>query len=467
MSGRLRDVVVLVTGATGYVGGALMQPLLDAGAAVRVLSRDRQAVDRLPWRRSVEVVEGTAADPRDLDRALDGVEIAYYLMHSMDGGGRLAERERHIAQSFAAAAARAGVRRIVYLGGMHPAGELSEHLASRAEVGQILLDGAVPAVVLQAAVILGPGSASFDMLRYLTGRLPAMVTPRWVDNRLQPIAIDDVLHYLVGAASLDGELNRTFDIGGPEVLTYAELMQRFAAVTGKRRRLILTVPVLTPTLASYWVGLVTPVASSIARPLVGSLVHEVTAQENDLRALLPRPDGLVGLDDALRTAEAGSPPDTGPSNLALTSAATVATAALGSWATDHGSRWYHRIDKPRWQPPAALFPVVWSGLYAAIAESSAATLTSLDRDGRTGDATRYKAALLANLALNAGWSAVFFRGHRPGAATVVSAALAASSADLARRAGSTRPARGWRLAPYAAWTSFATVLSGAIARRNR
>ena len=467
MSADLNDRSVLVTGATGYVGGALVSPLLGAGAEVRVLVRDADGLSDVDWRQRVDVVEGDATDDGDLDRALEGIDVAYYLLHSMDGEGSLEERDREMAESFAAAAERSGVRRIVYLGGMHPSGELSEHLASRAEVGQIFLDAKVPAVVLQAAVILGAGSTSFDMLRYLAGRLPAMVAPKWLRNRLQPIAIDDVLHYLVGAASLDGDVNRTFDIGGPETLTYEELMQRFARVTGRRRRLIATLPVLTPELASRWVGLVTPVDAGVARPLVGSLVHEVIAQENDIRELLPKDGGLTGIDKALRRAEAGSPRDTGPRNLAIAAAATVTSAALGTLATDPQSRWYRRLDKPTWQPPAIAFPIVWTALYADIALASAATQTTLEREGDTDAAKQFRRAFVANLILNTGWSATFFKAHKLRTAVAVCAALAASSTDLARRAGQTKPSRGLALAPYAAWTGFATVLTTAIARRNR
>lgn len=467
MTNDLQSSRVLVTGASGYIGGELVRPLLDEGADVRVLVRDTHTLHDRPWRREVDVVEGDATESADLDRALDDIDIAYYLLHSMDGGDSLGDRDRDMARSFADAAERAGVRRIIYLGGMHPAGELSEHLASRAEVGRVFLDGKVPAVVLQAAVIFGAGSASFQMLRYLAGRLPVMVAPKWLRNRLQPTAIDDVLHYLVGAATLDGDLNRTFDIGGPEILTYRQLIQRFATVTGRRKRAIFTVPVLTPGLASHWVGAVTPVPSAVARPLVGSLVHEVVSRENDIRDLLPKPGGLVSIDDALRAAERGSPVDTGPRNLLATTAATTATAALGSWATDPNSRWYKTIDKPAWQPPALAFPVVWTALYGTIAGASASTITTHERAGEQSEANRYRAALLTNLVLNAGWSLSFFRGKKPAAATVVSAALAASATDLARRAADTKPSRGATLAPYAVWCTFATALSASIARRNR
>jgi uncharacterized protein YbjT (DUF2867 family) len=241
---------VLVTGATGYIGGRLVPRLLAEGHVVRAMTRDAGRLRDVPWADQVEVVEADALGGPALDRALAGVDVAYYLVHSI-GAGRAFERtDREAAAAFAAAARAAGVGRLVYLGGLVPSqGRLSPHLASAREVGQVLLDSGVPTVVLQAAVILGSGSASFEMLRYLTERLPAMITPKWVDNRIQPIAVRDVLRYLVGAATLPAEVSRRFDIGGPEVLTYREMMQRYAAVAGLRRRVIVPVPLLTPRLS--------------------------------------------------------------------------------------------------------------------------------------------------------------------------------------------------------------------------
>lgn len=295
---------ILVTGVTGYLGSRLVVPLLEAGHRVRVLTRDRDKLQGLPWSGQVEVTQGDASDPRTCREALDGIDVAYYLLHSMDGGGDLSERDHELAQTFADAAADAEVSRIVYLGGLHPDDEeLSEHLASRVDVGEVFLDSPVPAAVLQAAILIGAASASFEMMRHLTDRLPAMITPRWVNSRIQPIGIDDALYYLVGAATLPPEVDRTFDIGGPDVLTYLQMMQQYAAVSGRHQRLIFVMPFLTPGLASHWIGLVTPVPTGVAKPLIGSLVHDVVCQETDLLDLLgPPPGGVTPYREAVRRA---------------------------------------------------------------------------------------------------------------------------------------------------------------------
>ncbi|WP_251153903.1 SDR family oxidoreductase, partial [Cellulosimicrobium sp. Marseille-Q4280] len=296
---------IAVTGVTGYVGGRLVPELLDAGHEVRALARHPERLAGRDWAGSsqVELVEADASDLDQIRSALQGTDVAYYLIHSLGTGPTFEARDRRTALTFARAAREAGVRRIVYLGGMFPdvpEGELSPHLASRKEVGEILLASGVPTTVLQAAVILGSGSASFEMMRYLTERLPAMTTPKWVDNRIQPIAVRDVLRYLVGSASMPDDVSRAFDIGGPEVLTYRDMMQRYARVAGLPRRRIVSVPVLTPKLSSHWVGLVTPVPSGIARPLVESLQHEVVCQEHDIARYVPDPPGgLLGFDQAV------------------------------------------------------------------------------------------------------------------------------------------------------------------------
>ncbi len=297
---------VLVTGASGYIGGRLVPELLAAGYRVRVLSRHPDRLRDVPWWGKVEVVRGDAGEPDAVREALRGVDVAYFLLHSLQLGEGFEEVERNIARLFAVSARDEKVGRIVYLGGLTPAcdeEQLSPHLRSRAEVGEILRASGVPTAELRAAVIIGSGSASFEMLRYLTERLPAMVTPRWVSNRIQPIAIRDVLRYLVGSAELPTDVNRAFDIGGPDVLTYEIMMQRYAAVAGLRRRFIVPVPVLSPTLSGRWVGLITPVPASIAKPLVESLRNEVVCGENDIqRYLPPPPEGLLTFEKAVRLA---------------------------------------------------------------------------------------------------------------------------------------------------------------------
>ncbi|GAA5019196.1 SDR family oxidoreductase [Kitasatospora paranensis] len=297
----------LVTGATGYIGGRLVPELLRAGHTVRCLVREPGRLRDHPWRAEVETATGDVTRPATLAGAFDGIDVAYYLVHSLGTGAGFERTDRDAARAFGAAAAQAGVGRIVYLGGLTPAAvppaELSAHLRSRAEVGRVLRAGGVPTAELRAAVILGSGSASFEMLRYLTERLPVMVTPNWVDTRIQPIAVRDVLRYLVGAALLPPDVDRSLDIGGPDVLTYREMMTRYAAVAGLPRRVIVPVPVLTPRLSSHWVGLVTPVPNAIARPLVESLRHEVVCGENDIARYVPDPPGgLIGFDDAVRLA---------------------------------------------------------------------------------------------------------------------------------------------------------------------
>ncbi|GGS09391.1 NAD(P)-dependent oxidoreductase [Streptomyces humidus] len=305
--GRDTGALCLVTGATGYVGGRLVPELLAAGHRVRCLARDPDRLRDHPWAGDVETVRGDVTDAASVAAAMGGVDVAYYLVHALGTGDDFEETDRRAATIFAERSRAAGVRRIVYLGGLTPADvperELSPHLRSRAEVGRILLDSGVPTAVLRAAVVIGSGSVSFEMLRYLTERLPVMVTPSWVRTRIQPVAVRDVLRALVGSARLPDDVNRTFDIGGPDVLTYREMMLRYAAVAELPRRLILTLPMLTPGLSSHWVGLVTPVPASIARPLTESLRHEVVCHEHDIARYVPDPPGHpLGFDEAVRLA---------------------------------------------------------------------------------------------------------------------------------------------------------------------
>ena len=297
----------LVTGATGYIGGRLVPELLGAGHRVRCLARSPEKLRDHPWARDVEVVRGDVTDPASVGAAMRGVDVAYYLVHALGSGKGFETADRRAARVFGERARAAGVRRIVYLGALVPAGvpeaELSPHLRSRAEVARILLDSGVPTTALRAAVIIGSGSASFEMLRYLTERLPVMVAPRWVRTRIQPIGVRDVLRVLVGSAGMPPDVSRGFDVGGPEVLTYLEMMTRYAAVAGLARRVIVTVPVLTPGLSSHWVGLVTPVPRSIARPLTESLRHEVVCHEHDIARYVPDPPGHpIGFEEAVSLA---------------------------------------------------------------------------------------------------------------------------------------------------------------------
>ncbi|MGW0177817.1 SDR family oxidoreductase [Nocardia sp. NPDC003345] len=293
----------VVFGATGYLGGRLVPELLAAGHTVRVLARTPGKLADTPWCEQVEIVRGDVTVEQDVRAALADRQVLYYLVHSLTRSD-FDEVDRRAAGLVAREAEAAGVERVVYLGGIAPAGqELSRHLSSRAEVGRILLDGAVPALVFQAAVVIGSGSASFEMLRYLTERLPMMVTPRWVRSRIQPIAVRDVLYYLTRAAELPATVTGAFDIGGPDVVTYEQMMREYAEVAGLPRRIIVPVPVLTPWLSAQWVNLVTPVPRAIAVPLMESLVNDVVCAEHEIAAHIPDPDrGLIGYRRAVELA---------------------------------------------------------------------------------------------------------------------------------------------------------------------
>ncbi|MGC5345432.1 SDR family oxidoreductase [Streptomyces sp. DT171] len=288
---RAPGVHCLVTGATGYIGGRLVPELLEAGHRVRCLARTPEKLRDYPWAGEAEVVRGDVTDAESVRSSLRGIDVAYYLVHALGSGPDFEETDRRAARVFAEQARAVGVRRIVYLGGLTPedvpVDRLSPHLRSRAEVGDVFLGSGVPTTALRAAVIIGSGSASFEMLRYLTERLPVMLTPSWVSTRIQPVAVRDVLRYLVGSAHMPEDVNRTFDIGGPDIVTYRDMMQEYARVAGLPHRLIVPVPMLTPRLSSHWIGLVTPVPRAIARPLAESLRYEVVCREHDIDRYVP------------------------------------------------------------------------------------------------------------------------------------------------------------------------------------
>ena len=288
---------VLVTGATGFIGKRLISALLEEGIAVRCLVRQKDA--KLPSQ--AEVVQGDLLERPTLDSALRGIDTAYYLVHAMSGDrAGFERRDRLAAENFVAAAEKQGVKRVIYLGGLGGEGDkLSEHLASRLEVARILQRGKFKTTYLRAAVIIGAGGASFEMIRSLVERLPVMVTPRWVSTRCQFIAVKDVIAYLIGCLKDERTSGQTYDIGGPELLSYREMMERFAEIE-KKFIMILPVPFLTPKLSSYWVWLITPIKPSISMPLIEGLGNEVICHDNEIRKILPIP--LTGYDEAVRLA---------------------------------------------------------------------------------------------------------------------------------------------------------------------
>lgn len=301
---RTSKSTVFVAGATGYVGGRLVPALLAAGYPVRCLAREPRKLDERPWRTSqnVSVLKGDLSEVDQLAAQLHGCSAVYYLVHSMEAtGGQYAERDRQLASNLAQAGARAQVRRIIYLGGLGEMGEgLSEHLRSRREVEGMLASTGVPVTTFRAAMIIGAGSASFEILRYLVERLPVMVTPSWVKTESQPVAITDVLHWLVRCLDCPETIGRTLEIGGPDVLPYRDLMQVMAEELHLPKRLILSLPVLTPRLSSLWISLVTPVSFRIARPLAEGLRNRVVVTHGEAQRLMPHQ--ALGVREAIRQA---------------------------------------------------------------------------------------------------------------------------------------------------------------------
>lgn len=278
-------MTVLVLGATGYIGSHLVPLLVERGYRVRAAARRLDVLEARPWH-GVELRAVDLLRPETLPAALEGIETAFYLVHSMGGGRDFARLDREAARNFRDAAAAAGIKRIIYLGGPRPTGPVSEHLASRLATGDILREGPVPVTEVRAGLIVGPGSAGFEVIRDLVNHLPIMITPRWVRSRTQPIALDDLLEYLVRLLEIPESAGQTYDVAGPEVLAYRELLARYARVTGRNFRAI-DVPVLTPRLSSYWLALVTSVPVSVARPLVEGLKADLLMDDSAIRSIIP------------------------------------------------------------------------------------------------------------------------------------------------------------------------------------
>lgn len=288
----------VVFGASGYIGSHLVPELLRAGQRVRATARNVEVLEGRGWQ-GAELARADALDPATLPAALAGADVAYYLVHSMAAGSNFGAIDRAAAENFAHAAAAAGVRRIVYLGGLIPPDPRSEHLRSRAETGDVLRQGAVPVTEVRAGMIIGPGSAAYEVIRDLVNHLPVMVTPSWVRSVSTPIALPDLLAYLVAVAGLPAAAGRILDAGGPDAVTYERIMQCYGELVGRRPR-ILAVPVLTPRLSSYWLRFVTSVPTNVAMALVEGLEHDFVANDTELRVLVPR--RLMGLEESIRAA---------------------------------------------------------------------------------------------------------------------------------------------------------------------
>lgn len=288
----------LVFGASGYIGGHLVPELVRQGIPVRAAARDVESLERKGWT-GVEKIAADARDPSSLGPALEGIDTAYYLVHSMASGKAFGRIDLECASNFARAAAAAGVRRIVYLGGLVPRDATSEHLLSRKASGDALRAGSVPVTELRAGIIVGPGSAAFEVIRDLVNHLPMMVTPRWVRAKSPPVALDNLIHYLVRVPEIEAAAGGIYDAAGPEMLSYEDLMRIFGEVVGRRPGIV-PVPVLSPTLSSYWLGLVTSVPTPVARALIAGLAHDIPADPEPLRALVPQ--RLVGYRESVEHA---------------------------------------------------------------------------------------------------------------------------------------------------------------------
>ena len=341
------ELTCLVTGATGYVGGRLIPRLVAAGHRVRAMARHPSDLRQMPWIDDVEVVAADLTDPDTLTAAFAGIDVVYYLVHSMGSSPDFSSTEADSATHTVTAARQADVGRFVYLGGLHPrTGELSPHLRSRTTVGDTLIDSGIDAVVLQAGVVIGAGSASFEMIRLLTVALPLLPVPTWTRHLVQPIAIEDVLHYLVGAATADLPCSRGWDIGGPNVLRYHDMLGDFAEEAGLSRRRFVPVPFITPALSTRGIAFLTPMPIDLVRPLVESLRHDAVMKDRDIDTVIsPPPHGLrtyrSSIQRALRHPSPTHRPDVPSGDL----------GAAALLATD--PTWAHRGRSPLDQQQAA------------------------------------------------------------------------------------------------------------------
>ena len=346
--------LIFVTGASGYIGGRLVPRLLERGYRVRCLARSPKKLESRTWASdpTVEIISGDVADTELLAQQMSGCSAAYYLVHSMLAAGpAYASKDAELASSFAMAAARARCERILYLGGLGETGEgLSEHLSSRRETETLLASGPVPVTVLRAAMIIGAGSASFEILRYLVERLPVMVTPRWVQTECQPIAVHNVLEYLLDSLVMEETVGRTLDIGGPEILSYRDMMTEMAEALGLRHRLVIPVLVLTPRLSSLWIQLVTPLSRHIARPLAEGLRNRVVCRDDTAQRLMPQ--RLIGvreaIDEALGKLEEGD----------VETSWTDAGAIPGDPDWAGGTTYVHREETPVAASASAVFRAI-------------------------------------------------------------------------------------------------------------
>jgi uncharacterized protein YbjT (DUF2867 family) len=298
-----KEESILVVGSTGYVGTRLVDALLDRGYKVHAGFRNPEKLKEKPWssRRNLIPMEVDVFDVRSLINAGTGCSVGFYLVHSMYGKGDFESLDRIAAQNMAIAAEKSGLKRIIYLGGLgDPESRLSKHLESRLEVSRILHQGTVPATTLRAAMIVGAGSTSFEIMRYLVDRLPAMVTPRWVRTRSQPIAISNVIGYLIDCLGNHETADRVFDIGGPDILSYQDLMRIYSEEAGLTKRFIVPFPILTPRLSSYWLSLVTPLPAALAKPLIEGLKNQAICQNSDIQSIIPQ--NLLSIRDAIRLA---------------------------------------------------------------------------------------------------------------------------------------------------------------------